>query len=140
MNERFSNSKALAFAYTWLFGAIDTATGLGLVLRPDPTLTAMGLDASAYSHALIRFIGAFVFANGSLYLWGAAIARLRVSPEPLRPVWFATAWVRLCVASVTAYLIIEGSLESAWVSVPITDATLAVIQILWLSSPRFPQK
>ena len=126
------------FAFTWLCGILDSLTGLGLTLAPVLTLQAMSLDVSLYPLSLIRFIGAFVFANGSLYLWAAFFARTKRSLEPIRIIWLASAWIRLCVAVVTGALLINGSLEGAWASVPATDASIALLQLAWLKSKYFP--
>ena len=108
-------------------GGIDSLTGVGLLLMPEITLRVMGVDHSLYQLELIRFIGAFVFAVGSLYLWSLFLER-----SVLWILWWATAWVRVCVSVVTGGMILRGVLGFEWVAVPLTDLSLAVFQVWWL--------
>lgn len=108
-------------------GAMDTATGLGLLLVPHLTLTLMGLAAHEGLAAYLRFIGAFVFGVGGLYLAAWQCCRLG-RPIEWRVLWLATAWLRLCVGITVTILIATASLDWLWISVPISDLGLAAYQ------------
>jgi len=114
--------------YLLLAGATDTITGALLLLAPSRTLTLMGLfgpPIAARPDELLRFIGAFVFAVGTITLWPL------VRREWLGFVFAATAWVRICVGSYVAIAIYTGRLDVGWVSVAVIDLGLAAIQIAW---------
>jgi uncharacterized protein YjeT (DUF2065 family) len=108
-------------------GLLDASTGLALIAMPDLTrqLMAVGLDEVPLPS--LRFLGAFVFAIGSLYLWGYYGLRRRHTDLWLT-LWKATAWVRFCVGTVVLVQIASGELERAWISVPMTDLGLGLFQ------------
>lgn len=125
-------------AVSLLAGIADSLTGLGLILLPAQILNLMGIEGEAYPLSLIRFIGAFVFATGSLYLIGYVLCRAKESWQTLRIVWVSTAWIRACVAVVTGFMILTGGLLNSWIPVPLTDGLLAILQCGWVFSNRFP--
>lgn len=110
-----------------LAGAMDGATGACLLLAPNLALRLMGVASPPEQLAYLRFIGAFVFAVGGLYLVGWRLARAGRSPE-WQTLWLATAWLRLCAGSCVAVLIFAGALSWQWVSVPLSDLGLAAYQ------------
>ncbi|MDQ8202254.1 hypothetical protein [Pelagicoccus sp. SDUM812003] len=114
-------------------GLMDAGTGVMLVVAPLFTYRLMGLSIEGVDSAFTRFIGAFVFSVGGLYLFAfrEAVAGRRQSWNAL---WLATAWIRLWVGVVTLGLISAGGLEFAWISVPVSDLALAVYQ--WSSRER----
>ena len=122
------------------WGLTDTATGLGLLLFPELTLRAMGVGDQGDAWAFVRFIGAFVFATGSLYLGALWYGRMRGQPEALRYAWMATGWTRLCVATATTVLIASGELERAWWPVPVADGMIGAFQAYALGSKLFPRE
>lgn len=114
-----------------LAGAMDTATGVFLIAAPALTLNLMGLSGETAPTAYLQFIGAFVFAIGSLYLWGfCLLARKRLLEW--RVIWIATAWARFCVGITVGFLILIGRLPVMWISVPLADLGLAMVQVLYL--------
>lgn len=119
-------------------GLMDALTGLLLIFSPAMTLALMNVPPEGHPPELIGFIGAFVLANGSLYLWALGLGKLRNPWIILRYAWFATAWVRICVGITTGVFILKGQLSSAWVTVPITDLVIAGIQLYWIFSDKFP--
>ena len=126
-------------ALTWLAGAMDTATGLLLILAPHFTLDLMQVPMEENSGALLGFIGAFVLANGSLYLWAWGISQHKSSWSVLSHAWLATAWIRLCVGITTTIFIMNGKLPPAWATVPASDLLLAGVQFYWIAAGRFPE-
>ncbi len=132
-------NKVFTRIYTLLAGLADTLTGLGLIWLPSQTLQLMGVDPSAHQLALIRFIGAFVFATGSLYVWAFIIHKVMNKWIHIRVTWFVTAWIRICVAAVTLSMIVSGDIVCAWLPVPLTDGILAGLQLFWIFTRRFPR-
>ncbi len=129
--------KVRSFA-TWvslLACVMDGGTGLFLVFAPAFTLGLMGLDSMGAPLPYLQFIGAFVFAIGTLY--GVAWYYLkRGSWVEWRMVWLATAWARLCVGSTVLGLILTGRLEVAWISVPVADLGLGLFQFWYLARTK----
>lgn len=109
--------------------AMDSGTGVSLLFAPLFTLNLMGVDTAGVPEVYIRYIGAFVFAVGTLYGWALSSLRKGRLIE-WRTLWLATAWARVCVGVSVATLILSGSLEAAWWSVPGADLGLALCQVL----------
>jgi hypothetical protein len=124
---------------SWLAGLTETLTGLGLIVQPVFTLKLMGLEESAASIPFIQFIGAFVLGIGSLYLWGLGLSKSQQSWTPLKHAWMATGWTRVLIGLTTGFLILNGSLSTGWASVPITDLSLGIFQLLWIAANRIPE-
>lgn len=103
-----------------------------LIALPAFTLTMMGLDPAGEPLAYLRFIGAFVFAIGTLYGLGWRYLKSGRVVE-WGVVWIATAWARLCVGTTVLGLIVSGGLSVAWISVPIADLGLGLFQFWYLA-------
>ena len=130
----------LVLAISILAGAADLMTGICLMLAPGFTLLMMGVDVDPASLVFIRYIGAFVFAVGSSYLAGILPAVRSADWSPLRMVWLLTAWIRLVICLFTSFSIMSGNLEPAWISVPLTDGLLALLQGGWLLFGPWPSR
>ena len=130
MSDASRQSKpAWATRYTVLAGAVDTTTGLLLMLKPALTLALMGIPQSDGAPSIfISFVGAFVCGVGLCYLYAA----IRGNATLLRHTWELTALIRLIIATFTASAIFTGALSIHWTSIPVTDSLLAVLQIGWL--------
>jgi hypothetical protein len=126
--------RLFVYIFSLLAGAMDSTTVLFLIVAPETTLKWMGISSPGYSLELIRFIGAFVLAVGSIYLWALWWSQKHSSWTILIHAWMGTAWVRICVGVVTSLMIFEGSLSSEWASVPVIDFIFAIFQISWVSS------
>lgn len=118
-----------------LAGLGDSLTGLLLVVAPAFTLALMGIASSPPVARLewtyLRFVGVFVGSIGLSYLVPFAAQpchRLR----RWRGVLEVTALVRFAVALFITGCLVAGDLALAWISVPLTDFTLAVMQLLIL--------
>lgn len=108
-------------------GAMDFATGVGLVAAPAWTLARMAVPVPGDEALLfVRFVGAFVGAVGASYLWAAARPR-----ERLRVMLGLTVWMRVAAGTFTGVAVASGALAGGWLAVTATDWTLAVAQ-LWL--------
>ncbi|CAM3039549.1 hypothetical protein [Rariglobus hedericola] len=110
-------------------GAMDFATGLALVFVPARVLPWMHVAVPA-GDALVflRWMGAFVGAVGASYL----LAWWRGGEARLRAVFEFTILFRLAAGGFSAAAIGVGWLPVAWVSVPVTDLALVVVQALLL--------
>jgi hypothetical protein len=120
-------------AVVFAAGAMDTCSGLLLMFVPTLALRLMGV-ASPAEEALIfvRFIGAFVFSVGTLYFFAGQRFLCRGDSDSFCLLLGATAWVRLVIFLFTVSAIVMRSLSLAWWTVPATDGTLAVLQIMFL--------
>jgi hypothetical protein len=114
-------------------GAGDLATGVLLMFAPLTTVGLMRIETTPLEPVYLRFVGAFVAAVGSLYLYPFLSRSRRLRDLRLRTVLEATALVRATIATFLAVALIGGELELAWMSVLITDGTLATIQIMMLT-------
>ena len=122
--------------YAMAAGSLDTATGLGLIFSPALSVGLMGLDAASHPMVWMRFLGAFVFAMGSLYWVGLGLSRVSGYDWAFRGAWLATGWARLCAGTVTAVLVWNGDLAIGWISVPATDLSLGLFQAFWFFKER----
>jgi hypothetical protein len=120
-------------------GLMDSLTGLGLCLIPTVTLSLMGIEVPVPALVYIRFIGAFVLGVGSLYLFGLIQARLCDDWTALRMVFWATAWLRGVIFLFGVAAIATGELAIQWISVPLTDGVVALLQIAWLLMGGVPR-
>jgi hypothetical protein len=111
-------------------GLLDFGTGLGLVFFPTVILPIMRLQVpSDDALVFLRFVGAFVGAVGTSYLW----ALLRGGGVRLSGVLEFTLFFRLAAGTFSSIAIARGWLAPGWMSVPVTDFALVGIQ-LWLLS------
>ena len=109
-------------------GALDFATGVGLVARPALVLQLMGAAVPGEEALLyLRWVGAFVAAVGACYLW--ALGRKDVTL--LRHTLELTILFRIAAGLFSAWALATGQLPGAWGSVPVTDLVLAAGQA-WL--------
>ena len=114
--------------YCLLAGSGDFLTGILLVTAPLWTLRLMGIESIPAEPVYLRFIGAFVGGVGALYLYPFVLAAAR-REQRLDVVLEATALVRIAVALVVGGCILSGGLEMRWITVALTDAVLAAVQI-----------
>lgn len=111
----------------WLAGAMDAATGAGLVAWPEWTLAAMGAAApTGDARVFLRWLGAFVGAVGVSYL-----VALRRGRAALREVLVTTLLFRAAAGGFCLWAVLAGELEPRWITVAATDGALALAQ-LWL--------
>lgn len=132
------NVKRIARLYCFLAGACDVTTGALLVASPEFTLGLMRVPDELSEAVWMRFIGAFVFGAGLLYLH--ALSRDPRGGARLTHVMEATAVLRGCIAVFTAGAIATGALSPAWLSVCLTDATFAIVQVVFLRKDAFSRE
>lgn len=119
----------LALLYLLLAGGCDTASGLLLMANPSGTLKLMGVATPLAEPVYMQWIGAFVFSVGLSYLVPLALPQRR---EMVRSVLGLTLVVRIVIALFSGISILRGALDPSWISVPLTDATMAVMQVVLL--------
>jgi hypothetical protein len=111
-------------------GAMDALTGLLLIIAPSFVLQLLFISPpSSESLVFQSWIGVFVMSVGLSYSW--ALSGRRVAGET---VWGFTALVRMLVALFLAIQITRGTLHPMWAIVAVSDASVAIVQIviLWL--------
>jgi hypothetical protein len=122
--------KRLLIALCLFAGLMDATSGSLLMLVPDLALKLMSVSVvSAEALVFIRFIGAFVFSVGCLYLVALVPAVLVNRWAWVSGVLAVTAWVRAVVCVFTTVAIADGALGLAWWSVPVSDGFLALLQV-----------
>lgn len=108
-------------------GSMDAVTGLLLMFVPALVLGMLGIERPS-SEALIflSWIGVFVCGVGISY--GLALGK----PAHGEAVWIFTALIRSLVAVFLVVRIVNGSLAPAWAAVAVSDAVVALVQIVVL--------
>ena len=121
--------KKLTFLKFWsiTMGSMDAVTGLLLIFVPGLVLGMLGIaPPSPDALVFLSWIGVFVCGVGLSY--GLALGR-RSRGET---VWVFTALIRSLVAIFLTVRIINGTLSPVWAVVGISDAFVAVVQIVIL--------
>jgi hypothetical protein len=113
--------------FQWAVGACDASTGILLVAAPAWTLHLMGMTKILSPPDIISFVGVFVMAVGLSYF---LVKEKDVAGWEMQ--WRVTAMIRVCVACFLAWKIAGEGWEVRWLTVLITDATIATIQVLGL--------
>ena len=115
-------------AYQLVAGFSDASTGVLLITAPIFTLRMMGLAVPHDATPFLSFIGAFVFAVGLAYLYGALLVRRTSCVPRLEAVWIMTAIIRTSVAVFVIASVLNRSLAPAWLTIAIFDGACALIQ------------
>lgn len=115
-------------AYQLVAGFSDASTGVLLITAPIFTLRMMGLAVPHDATPFLSFIGAFVFAVGLAYLYGALLVRRTSGVPRLEAVWIMTAIIRTSVAVFVIASVLNRSLAPAWLTIAIFDGACALIQ------------
>ncbi len=125
--------------YLILAGCCDGLTGIMLMVMPVSTLVMMGVASPVAEPVYMRWIGAFVYSVGFSYF----IPFLSCTPETRRrrsvSVLETTLWIRIVIATFTTVSIIRGELDISWIAVPLSDVTLAAIQVTLLALGVFKE-
>lgn len=108
-----------------LVGLMDAGTGLGLLFAPGLVLKLMQVPAPvAGAWIFVRWVGVFVAAVGTSYLWAlwrGGVTRLVVILE-------CTLLFRTAVAIFVLAAWHLDVLSAAWLSVAATDLAVAALQ------------
>jgi hypothetical protein len=114
--------------YLLLAGACDGVSGLLLLFAPLPALRMMGVETPPVEPLYIQWIGAFVFAGGSIHFLPWCSRSPGAFARRARTVLEATGWMRVVIGVFAAVMIVRGGLSLDWISVPLTDLSLAAVQ------------
>lgn len=114
---------------SYLVGACDALTGLLLMFSPLLTLRLMGIKTIPLEPVYLQYIGAFVFGVGAVYFMPALSSQNKEKVQSVLTLWKITALMRLSVGSFVAFQLFQKGLDPAWISVPLTDLSLAAFQI-----------
>jgi hypothetical protein len=114
--------------YQLVAGVSDASTGVLLIAAPVFTIRMMGLAVPTDATPFLSFIGAFVFAVGLSYLYGALLVRRASGTDRLEVVWVLTAIIRSSVAIFVLTAVLSGKLAPGWLSVAVFDAICVFIQ------------
>ena len=126
------NAKTWVYVMMFLAGLMDATTGFLLLAAPNWTLRLMGITTLPLEPLYQQWIGAFVCSVGCSYLFPFL---LRAGPDRDRRsagILTMATIVRLFIAFFSGVAIARGALEPAWISVTLTDGTLATLQIITL--------
>jgi hypothetical protein len=131
----------LLLSYQLLTGLSDGSTGLLLLIAPALTLHLMRLHVAADALPFLSYIGSFVLSVGIACIYGASLVGRREGTAKLEVVWLLTAITRGLVAAFVATQILAGRLETGWMTVALSDGSLALLQAFgltkgWLSDVR----
>lgn len=124
----------LLTVYEYVAGLSDTSTGLLLIFVPGWTLKLMRVSSLPQPIEFAGFIGAFVLSVGLTYLfmvmrWPLA----RGNADLWKAQWSITALIRTLVALFLLLQIARGRMEMAWITVALSDGTLAAVQWVGLA-------
>ncbi|MGA2753217.1 MAG: hypothetical protein ABSE53_05570 [Terracidiphilus sp.] len=125
-------NRSMLFAYQLLAGASETTTGSLLLIAPAFTLRLMQLHAPAAAMVYLSFVGAFVFAVGLAYLYGAYVVACNGCRRRLEIVWLLTAFTGTSVAVFVISQVLTSTLNAGWLVVALTDGALVMIQAIGL--------
>ncbi|MEY3898051.1 MAG: hypothetical protein RLZZ214_3572 [Verrucomicrobiota bacterium] len=121
--------KKIKFLKFWsvAVGVMDAVTGLLLIFVPALVLGMLRIERpSPEALVFLSWIGVFVCGVGLSY--GLALGK-RSHGEA---VWIFTALIRSLVAVFLVVRIVHGSLSPAWTAVAVSDALVAIVQIVVL--------
>lgn len=114
---------------------MDALSGLLLMSFPLMALQWMRVPSPPEEAVVfVQFVGAFVFAIGMTYLFAWLDQQIRRRLVFTRHMLVMTGWVRLVICAFTLKAILQGGLSVSWLSVPVTDGLLAVLQFGILSA------
>jgi hypothetical protein len=125
-------NRTFLLGYQWLAGVSDSSTGALLIAAPIGTLGLMGLKVPEDSAPFLSFIGAFVLAVGLSYLYGGLLMGRGGSRSRLEAVWLLTAIMRSSVCVFISTQVIDGALQSGWMSIAVFDGVCVLIQAVGL--------
>lgn len=114
-------------------GAMDTATGVGLLVLPEWTLRQMGVTPPvAEALEFVRFVGVFVGAVGLSYV----VAGARGDDRSLRAVFDFSRIFRFGAGAFTGVMVLAGSWSPVWLTVTVADLGLVAVQSVLLKKYR----
>ena len=121
--------KTWVYTLMLLAGLMDATTGALLIIAPLWTLKLMRVAMLPAEPVYQSWIGAFVCSVGCSYLFPFLLPAGPARDQRAVGILTMATIVRIFIAAFSSYAIATGALDITWISVPLTDATLAVAQI-----------
>ena len=128
------------FLFHYVTGLVDFLTGIFLVIAPSWTLRLMQVKARDEASELVSYIGVFVFAVGASHFLAGGFPQNEVSKERWKTLWKVSSLVRFSVAFFVFWQVFIGHLELMWLSVALTDLSVATIFVFFLCTKPFEQR
>lgn len=128
-------SRKTLLAYCLAVGSLDALTGVALVSAPSFTLRLMGVPELPPADVFVRWVGVFVAGVGASYLYPFVLAP-RARAARLVVILEVTALLRTVVGTFVTVCLASGLLARSWTSVPLTDLSLAALQLWMLAGGR----
>lgn len=125
------NTKSLISLVHFGTGLMDALTGICLIALPAVTLRLMGVTPGT-DLVFVSYIGVFVFAVGASHFFAGPFPATAVARERWKTIWKISILARLSVGVFVLVQIMQGTLESAWISVTATDFSVAFILLIFL--------
>ena len=122
----------ILLAYQLVAAVSDSLTGAFLIVEPALMLRILGLHVPADALPYLSFIGAFVFAVGLSYLYGATLVSRVGCASRLDAVWIVTAIARCSVAAFILARVASAVLEPRWLIIAFFDGACVLIQAVGL--------
>jgi hypothetical protein len=116
---------------------MDAVTGTMLVFAPACTLKLMLIEQAPTEPVYMRFIGAFVMAVGFSYLLPLFESAAARRDARVCGVLETTMIIRLTIGSFVAASVVSDGLDTAWLSVGISDLVLGSAQVFLLQRGVF---
>ncbi len=120
----------ILLAYQLIAGISDSLTGAFLIVDAVWTLHLLSLRVPAEALPYLSLIGAFVFAVGLAYLYGAFLVVRSGCATRLEAVWVVTAIIRCSVAAFVLARVSTGMLDRGWLLIAFFDGVCVVIQVM----------
>lgn len=112
----------------WFCLLSDGMTGLMLLMTPLFALKMMGVEEVPAEPVLIRYIGVFVMCAGLFYAVPRFIRDTSQRLMAWKTIFICTGLLRVCIATFVAWALWQGLLGSGWLSIPVYDIVLALLQ------------
>ena len=122
----------ILLTYQLVAGISDSLTGALLIVEPAWTLGLMSLQVPTDALPFLSFIGAFVFAVGLSYLYGAMLVVRGGCASRLEALWVVTAIMRCSVAAFILARVAAGVLGPGWLTIAFFDGACVLIQAVGL--------
>ena len=124
--------RRVLLGYQLLTGLSNSSTGVLLIIAPALTLRLMHVRVSPDALPFLSYIGAFVLSVGIACLYGGFLTTRTHPAAKLEVVWLLTAITRGFVAIFVISEILNGTLQTGWITVAISDGALALAQTIGL--------
>ncbi len=114
-------------------GLMDAVTGFCLLFFPLWTLELMKVIGRTEDANLISYIGVFVLTVGCSHFFAGRFPIDMVSIERWKTIWKISSLVRFSVALFVLSKVLTSQLDTAWISVTLTDFSVALTFTVLLS-------